>query len=190
MPDEVYLLNTLALTRDPRIIGLWEQIAARLDVTPDSLRDGAAGTFYWVDTVAAGAERLGDPAALPALERLHASPALHAQHRPGGVEPDDFQERRAMLELGLARALAHCGSRRGVDVLIAYLDDSRKPLAAQAHRRLCAVYDLPPESAPDHRDTPAWRALHTPPPRPLPWRHDPHRADLPEEFRPGRPTAE
>ncbi|MEU5363970.1 FAD-dependent oxidoreductase [Streptomyces sp. NPDC005925] len=192
MPDEVYLLNTLALARDPRTVGVWERVAARLEVTPESLRDGAAGTFSWVDSVAAGAERLGDRAAVPVLTRLHRHPALHGQHRTGGIEPDDFQERRAMLELALARALAQCGSSRGLDVLLAYLTDCRAPLAAQARRRLCALYDLDPSDAPARHDTRAWRELAaragTPPARPLPWRHDPHRADLPRGFQPGRRT--
>jgi choline dehydrogenase-like flavoprotein len=49
-----------------------------------------------------------------------------------------------------------------------------------------------PDADPGRRDTQAWRELAdragTPPAQPLPWRHDPHRADLPPRFQPGRRT--
>lgn len=41
-----------------------------------------------------------------------------------------------MLELGIARALARCGSPEGYEVLAAYLDDVRALLAERAHDEL------------------------------------------------------
>ncbi|MBP0456885.1 FAD-dependent oxidoreductase, partial [Streptomyces montanisoli] len=193
MPGAVYLLNTLALARDPRAVALWERVERLLRIDDGTLRDPVAGTFFWVEAVAAGAERLGDPAALPVLRALHRRPALHAQWRHRGVEPDDFQERRAMLELALARARAQCGDAEGVRTLVAYLGDVRAPLAAQAHTRLRLRFGLDAGQAPG-RDARAWERLlaerGTPGACPLPWEHDPHRADLPEGFVPGRRQAE
>ncbi|KRV50414.1 hypothetical protein AQ490_15085 [Wenjunlia vitaminophila] len=178
MPQDAYLLYTLALARDPRAVAVWERVAELVDVSPRGLRDPLAGSFYWVDAVCAGAERLGDPAAVPLLLRLRERPGLHAQWRHHGIEPDDFQERAALLELALGRALARCGSAHGTEVLVEYLDDCRALLAEQAHRQLVAVYgvDL-------GKDAAAWlRRLADGGPataRPLPWEQDPHAADLP-----------
>ncbi|MEV6793300.1 FAD-dependent oxidoreductase [Streptomyces sp. NPDC051320] len=193
MPAAVYLLNTLALARDTRTVPLWEQVEKLLEITEETLRDPMAGTFFWVEAITAGAERLGDPRALPVLRALHRRPALRGQWRHTGVEPDDFQERRAMLELAVARARAQCGDADGVRTLIAYLDDVRSPLSAQAHTRLRLRFGIEAEDAPG-REPGSWERLLTeqgmPGPCPLPWPHDPHRADLPEGFEPGRrPTA-
>ncbi|MFD7923820.1 FAD-dependent oxidoreductase [Streptomyces sp. NPDC059740] len=193
MPEAVYLLHTLSLARDPRTVRHWQRVADLLTVDDRTLRDSLAGVFYWVEAVANGAERLGDPRALPVLRDLHARPALHGQWRRTGTEPDDFQERRAMLELALARARAQCGDEAGVHTLLAYLDDNRAPLAAQAHTRLRLLWDLPADAAPGP-DTASWRRhlarAGVPRPRPLPWAHDPYRADLPAGTVPGvRPAA-
>ncbi len=151
MPDEAYLLHTLAVARDPRTVALWDRVALLLDAGERAFHDPSAAPFAWVDAVCAGAERLGDPAAVPALERIHDRPALHGQSVTRGVEPDDTQERRALLELALGRALAACGSPRGHDVLVAYLADTRALLAEQAHSRLTAL------TGADHgKDRRAW----------------------------------
>jgi ribulose 1,5-bisphosphate synthetase/thiazole synthase len=189
MPDEAYLLHTLAVARTPRAVPLWDRVALLLDAREEAFADPARAPFSWIDAVCAGAERLGDPAAVPALTALHARPALHGQHRTGGIEPDDLQERRALCELALARALAACGDAAGHRALVAYLDDNRALLAAQAHSRLTALTgtDL-------GADTTAWRAhlaAHPPTPRPLPPQEDPHAADLPPHLlrHEGRRTA-
>lgn len=178
LPDACYLLHTLGWARDPRAVPLWERVAALLDADEAAFRDPVAAPFSWVDTVCAGAERLGDPAAVPALTALHDRPALRGQWRATGVEPDDLQERRALLELALARALAACGSARGHRTLVAYLADNRALLAAQAHARLTLLTGV------DHgADRAAWLAhldrQGPPAPRPLPLADDPHAHDLP-----------
>ncbi|AXK31646.1 FAD-dependent oxidoreductase [Streptomyces armeniacus] len=188
MPDEAYLLHTLGYAREPRAVPLWERVALLVDAREDAFRDPAAAPFAWVDAVCAGAERLGSADAVPALERLHDRPALHGQHRTGGIEPDDVQERRALLELALGRALAACGSPRGPHILVRYLDDNRALLAEQAHSRLAAF------TGADHgKDGAAWLrhlAVHgVPGPAPLPYAHDPHAADLPGVRAPAPPRA-
>ncbi|MEO3749189.1 FAD-dependent oxidoreductase [Streptomyces sp. B6B3] len=178
MPDEVYLLYALAIARDPRTVPLWARVAALADAREAAFRDPHASPFSWIDAVCAGAERLGDPAAVPALERLHDRSALRDQWCTAGVEPDDVQERRALLELALGHALAACGSPRGHRILAHYVADNRGLLAAQAHSRLTALTGV------DHGPDPdAWLrfvADHGPfTPRPLPPAEDPHAADLP-----------
>jgi hypothetical protein len=129
------------------------------------------------DAVVLGGTVAGVAAAVPALTRLHRRPTLHGRHRTRGIEPDDLQERRALRELALAQALAACGDVTGHLTLVAYLEDDRALLAAQAHSRLTALTgtDL-------GADTAAWPAhlgAQPPVPRPLPPEEGPHTADLP-----------
>lgn len=91
------------------------------------------GLYYYVDAVCQGAERLGDRAALPPLARMRRVPLLRGlQQTDRAVQPDYFLERRAMLELAIARAMARCGGREGYETLIAYLPDGRTLLAKNA----------------------------------------------------------
>ncbi|WP_369204451.1 FAD-dependent oxidoreductase [Streptomyces sp. PU-14G] len=181
MPDEVYLLHTLAFARAPGVLALWRRVAELVDADEEAFRDPVRSPFAWVDAVCAGAERLGDPAAVPLLEALHGRPALRGQQRSGPlVEPDDVQERRALLELGLGRAMAACGAGDGYRVLIRYLTDNRALLAEQAHTRLTAL-----TGADLGKDPAAWAAhLAAHPPTSAPpgpgW--DPHTADLPRRM--------
>jgi hypothetical protein len=171
MPDEAYLLYTLGLARHPRAIALWDHVANEVDASEDAIRSMTAGTFAYVNAVAFGAERSGDPAAIPALARLHAYPSFRDQYRVAEYEPDVFQERRAMLELAIACAQARCGDLEGVHTLVAYLLDSRGPLRRQAHTELVllAGADLGYRQA-------AWRAwverIGTLEPQPLPLEAD------------------
>lgn len=144
MPDEAYLLYTLGLARDPAAVRLWEHVADRVDASAEAIRSMTAGTFAYVDAVAFGAARLGDPGALPALQQLQSRPTLHGQHRPTGFEADVFQERQAMLEIALAGARARCGDPAGARILTTFLGDSRGPFRRQAHTELRLLFGQDP----------------------------------------------
>lgn len=131
-----YLLFSLGKTPDPRSLSIWKRAAALLDPTAESLRDRFSGTFYYVDALCHAADRSGDPAMTPLLRHLRMHPTLRDQVRRDGFQPDFFEERQAMLELGIARGLARYGSPEGYDVLVAYLDDARALLAERAHSEL------------------------------------------------------
>jgi hypothetical protein len=151
MPDAVYLLYALGMARDRRCLAILECVVDLLHPTQESIRDRFKGIFYYVDAVCFGAERLGDPAAIRILEKLHACAPLRDQVARGGFQPDFFYERQAMLELAIGRALARCGSPRGMAVLIAYVEDNRALLAEQAHTQLVAI------SGQDYgKDSQAW----------------------------------
>jgi ribulose 1,5-bisphosphate synthetase/thiazole synthase len=151
MPDVVYLLFSLGMVPDERSLPVWERVVALLNPTPENLRDRFSGTFSYVDAVCHAADRSCDPAMIPLLERLHAHGPLRDQVCRNGFQPDFFEERGAMLELGVARALARCGSREGFNVLVVYLDDVRALLAERAHSELI---DL---TGGDHgKDASAW----------------------------------
>lgn len=92
-----------------------------------------------MDSICFGAERLGDPEAIPILEKLHAYPTLRDQVARAAFQPDYFKERQAMCELSIGRALSRCGSAKGYALVISYLDDHRAALAEQAHSHLIRV---------------------------------------------------
>ncbi len=132
MPDAAYLLYSLAEARDKRSLPAWQRVADLLHPTEDDFKDTHKGLYYFVDAVCQGAERLGDPDAVPILKQLHDIPLLQGLQAETGYQPDYFLERRAMLELALGRALARCGSPRGYGILIAYVNDARSLLSKQA----------------------------------------------------------
>ncbi len=140
MPDVAYLLYSLGMARDPRAMPVWQQVVERLaSISDEDLRDRYKGIFYYVDAVCFGAERLGNPTAVPLLTKLHGYPPLHAQVAPSGFQPDFFAERQSYLELVIGRALARCGSPHGIVTLISYLGDTRALLAEHAHAELVAI---------------------------------------------------
>ena len=142
MPDSGYLLYTLGMTRDRRAIPIWRRVAELLKPTEEQFRSKTESPFNYIDAVCFGAERLGDPAALPALEALHSHALLRDQTTRKGFQPDFLVERRAMLELGIAKAKARCGGASGYEILIDYLDDNRAALAEQAHLNLVRLAGL------------------------------------------------
>ncbi|WP_276356542.1 FAD-dependent oxidoreductase [Cohnella caldifontis] len=139
MPDLAYLLHSLALTADPRGIPVWEAVADRLHPAEDDFKDMLKCTFYYVQAVCLGAERLGSPAMLPALRKLHGHHPLRNLACRDGLQPDYFEERRALLELMIGRSMARCGDPEGYRILISYLDDVRALLSEHAHAELASI---------------------------------------------------
>ena len=139
MPDVCFLLYSLGQTRQPLSLPIWERIVDLLEPAKEDFPDREKGTFYYVDAVCYGAERLGDPLATPILGKLHSHAALRDQVTREGFQVDYFGERQASLELTIGRALARCGSVRGYEILIDYLDDNRALLAEGAHGELLAL---------------------------------------------------
>jgi hypothetical protein len=136
MPDVVYLLYSLGMTRDARALPVFSQVVDLLEPTDEDLRDRRKGTFSYVEAVAWGMEQLRSPAALPTLRRLQSFPPLRDQVCRSGFQADFFAERQAYLELCIARAQARCGDEEGIRTLIAYLEDARGLLAQSAHASL------------------------------------------------------
>lgn len=140
MPDVVYLVHSVGMARDERALDVWQRIVELLaDATREDLREKDSGIFDYVDAVCVGAERLGDPRAIPVLELLHSYRLFSNQHVTAGFQADFFEERQAYLELMIGRALARCGSQAGFGILIDYLDDARAMLAEHAHSELITM---------------------------------------------------
>ncbi len=153
MPELAYLLHAIALTRHPGNIELIDGLAARLDLSEGALFSPTAGVFDYVDAICDIAERLGDPRCEPVLARLAQVPLWQGRVFRGIFQADWYEERRAFLEILIARARARCGERAGYSTLIDYLEDSRRPLVNHALAELKRVtsLDFAPEAT-------AWRA--------------------------------
>ena len=136
MPEAAHLLFALAMAKSPRCLEAWPRVAELLPDKAEDYRSSVKGAFYYVDAVSHGAELLGRPEAVPILRSIHERPCLRGQTRREGIDKDYLPERLAMLELGLGRAMARCGSREGLEILVEYLDDTRAVLAEYAHTTL------------------------------------------------------
>ena len=140
MPEVVYLIHSLGMARDPSALRVWSRVAELLEgVTEDDVRDPVKDVFDYVDSVCVGVERLGDKAALPVLERLHGYRPFNSRVSRAPYQVDYFEERMAYLELAIGRAMARCSEQKGLEILIAYLEDSRAMLAEHAHSELILI---------------------------------------------------
>lgn len=139
MPEVVYLMYSLAMTADRKNIPVWERVAELINPTEEQFRDMMAGTFNYIAAVCYGAGILGATEAVPVLRKLHRFQSLNGLVITDKIEPDYYQERRAMLEIALGSAMARCGDPEGLEILIVYLDDSRRILTGYAHCQLTAI---------------------------------------------------
>lgn len=138
--DVVYLIYALGLARDRRILPIWQRVVDLLaPATEADIMDRHKSLFHYVTALCYGAERLGEPAAIPILKQLHRYPPYYNQVSDKGFQPDYTKERRAYLELVVGRALARCGSPDGFVILINYLNDVRALLAEHSHTELVAI---------------------------------------------------
>jgi hypothetical protein len=151
MSDACYLLYSLGLTRDKRSIKVWQRVADLLQPSEEDFKDTMWGIFYYIHSLCIGAERLGNVDAVPVLKQLLQIPYLNNLYCYDGHQADFFLERRALLELAIGRALARCGSSKGYEILITYLDDVRSLLSKQAYTELKQLSTLSL-----HKDKQAW----------------------------------
>jgi flavin-dependent dehydrogenase len=140
MPLCANLIYALGMTRSGLNILVGERVGELFK--PEGSKDFYSkelGLFYYVDAVCYSAELLGSKEAIPALKQLHDCQYLKNQSLKTGIEGDFILERRALLELILARALARSGDIDGLKILIEYLDDMRAVLAEFAHTTLIRI---------------------------------------------------
>ena len=130
------LLYSLGMTCDSRALQVWKRMADLITPEPDDFLLELPWPFHYVDAICYGAELLGDAAAVPILQKIHAQPLLHGQSAKQGFQIDFNLEKRALTEVTLARTLARLGDVKGYETLIEYLGDNRGTLAEFAHLAL------------------------------------------------------
>ena len=95
-------------------------------------------------SIVVAVERLADKKAAPALERILNDPDLAGQRiekMTSGVTPP----KAALLEIAVARAAAHCGSRLGALRLTDYLSDARSVFRKMAEKALKECFGQIPD---------------------------------------------
>ncbi|MCC5805953.1 MAG: FAD-dependent oxidoreductase [Opitutales bacterium] len=135
-PECVCYLYALARCGAREALPMVDAFARRVEATEEDLRSTKSGLFDYVDAICRLAEVLAGPTCVPALLHLLRQPLWHESVFTGPHQADWFMERKAFLELRIARALARCGADEGTRTLQAFLQDSRKPLANFARRAL------------------------------------------------------
>ncbi|MBC7256482.1 MAG: FAD-dependent oxidoreductase, partial [Chloroflexi bacterium] len=150
--EEAHLLYALAMAHDERILPLWARVVDLLaNATYEDVFDRLRDRLGYAAAVCYGAERLGDPRAIPILQKLHSYPLFRDHVTTGGHQANYMLERLAYAELLIGRALARCGSPEGYLTLIHYLEDVRSLLAEHAHEELISL------SGEDHgKNASAW----------------------------------
>jgi hypothetical protein len=139
MPDLAYLIYALGMTRDKRSLPLMKKIVTLMSPTDADFRDFYKGTFYYIDAVCFVLELLDDTESIPLLQALHQHDSLREMAVYDHIDVDFVNERQALLELGIGRALALSGSPQGIHILTSYLDDNRRILNEFAHVTLMEV---------------------------------------------------
>jgi ribulose 1,5-bisphosphate synthetase/thiazole synthase len=137
MPDVVYWLYSLGMVRDPRAILVYEKVANALSRTSvEDFYSQTKGTYYYIDAICYGVERLGDKRCSSVLYQLQELPYLKNQVLTDVTQEDFVKDRLAFLELTIARAMIRCGLKTGIPTLINYLNDVRAPLREHAYELL------------------------------------------------------
>ena len=138
-PEICFLIHSLGRLGDARVIPHLAEVARRVRMNPAR----SDMMFHYVFSVCYAAERLGDPACAAALAVLADKPGIRGGALPYGTDPRKTQSRKAdryaYLELCVGRALARCGSRRGYEIILEYVRDTRGFLARSAHDELVAL---------------------------------------------------
>jgi hypothetical protein len=138
-PEPVYLIYAVGLTGDPRLIPVLKRVAEQIVIGRKELD----ANFEYVLAICQAAERSGAEAMVPVLEELAKRPGLRGLTLRYDSDPRQSvsvdHERRAYLELCIARALARCGAAQGCRTLIEYLTDTRGFLARSAHDELAVL---------------------------------------------------
>ena len=139
-PDPTYFINTLGRMKDKRVIPYLLNVAKKVEPEKDTTNR----MYSYIYSVAYAAERLADPSCVEALRVLADKPGIRGGVVTVGSDPrrtargtaSRRDDRYAYLELCLGRALAHCGSERGYEILRAYANDIRGFLARSARDEL------------------------------------------------------
>jgi hypothetical protein len=140
MPFCANLIYALAMTRSRLNIPVAQKVASLFKPkAPKDFFDNDLGLFYYVDAVCYAAELLAAKQFVPPLKKMHGCPYIKDHSLKTGIEPEFILERRSLLELIIARALARCGDTYGLNILIEYLDDMRAVLAEFAHTTLIRI---------------------------------------------------
>jgi flavin-dependent dehydrogenase len=132
MTEVTYLVNILARSKSKKVLPVFERLADLIFTDERNYRDTRKCMFNYIESIAYCAERLGFEEFQPILDRLLTLPELQNRVRRKEIEVDLLGERQAYLVICLSRALARCGSKKGLLKLVEFVEDNRLLLAKSA----------------------------------------------------------
>ncbi len=143
MPEVCNWLYLLGMVRDPRAILVYEKVAESLSrTTIEDFYSQTLGTFYYIDAICYGIERLGDDQCSAVLNQLQNLPYLKNQVLTNIEQEDFINDRLSFLALSVARAMIRCGLKEGIPTLIHFLKDVRAPIREHAYELLVTYTGL------------------------------------------------
>ncbi|MCC5844524.1 MAG: FAD-dependent oxidoreductase [Verrucomicrobia bacterium] len=135
-PECVCLLHALAHSGDPAAVPMIAAFANRVRATDEGFTSTTAGLFDYVDVLCRLSEVHASLERVPSLKRLLEQPLWRNKTSRAPYQADWFEERKAFLEVRIARALHRCGDGEGTEILEAYTRDTRRTLALFAANAL------------------------------------------------------
>ena len=132
MSEVSNLVNTISRVPSKKSIPILELIAERICMVDRDYSDVRQCMFNYIESISYCCERLGYEELLPMLDKLIELPELQNRVRRDEVEIDIMGERLAYLVICLARAMARCGSKKGLLKLAEFVEDNRVLLARSA----------------------------------------------------------
>lgn len=157
--EPVYSLHAIGRSGYGRLAAeVMTTVAARIEDSAERYASKQDSQFEYVLAICAVIDRDPCEAMIPVLNVLLVRNSLKNLSIPVGRDmrfaEEPVQERRAYLELCIARALARCGDRRGYEKLAVYADDVRGTLARSAREELADLLGKPfPDDAPSRART-------------------------------------
>lgn len=144
MTEVTYLVNTLSRVQDKKSIAVLDLLADRITSSDRDYLDKKLCMFNYIESITYCSERLAYVELIPILEKLLALPEFQDCVRKTGIELDLLGERLSYLVICLSRAIARCGSSRGLLLLAGFVEDNRILLARSAKDELVELtgYDF------------------------------------------------
>lgn len=146
--EPVYSLCAIGLCGEGlQALPVMSTIARMIEDNAERFGSKTDSQFEYVLAICRVAERCVDAAMLPPLRTLRNKRCLQglaiAWRRDQRMTVDPVPERRAYLELCIARAMARCGDVSGYETLARYSDDVRGTLSRSATMELEELLDGP-----------------------------------------------
>jgi flavin-dependent dehydrogenase len=142
MPEVLYLLYPLARSSSEKIVKVVKDLVGLIQISARDYSDRRMGSYDYIDCVTYIAERQANPHFIPLLDQLLNLPEFQNPIILSGILDDHLLERLAYLNLSIYRALARCGSKKGLMGLINFLEDNRAYLSKSAHDELADITRL------------------------------------------------
>jgi len=128
------------MTQDSILQEVLEYMIPLIHPKKEDFYSKAMDIFDYIDAICSLAETINNSKVVPLLKKLQNHCELMGLMCSDILETEDWmKERKAFLELRIAKALAICDYKHGYQILIDYLDDIRTILSDYAYKTLKVI---------------------------------------------------